>query len=29
MAASVRKHLNLRYLQDISHFITKDLEKRV
>lgn len=29
MAASVRKHLNLRYLQDISHFITKDLEKRI
>ncbi|MBN1534404.1 MAG: DUF362 domain-containing protein [Spirochaetes bacterium] len=29
MVASVMKHVNLRYLQDIGHFITKDLEKRL
>ncbi len=29
LAASVQKHLNLRYLQDISHFLTHDIEKRI
>ncbi len=27
--ASMKKHVNLRYLQDISHFMKKDLEKRL
>jgi uncharacterized protein (DUF362 family) len=29
MASSVKKHVNLRYFQDITHFIQKDLEKRL
>ncbi len=27
--ASLKKHMNLRYLQDMGHFIKKDLEKRL